>query len=164
MTTNWIYDKTLYVQYPILHELRKLYTIPDGVDGDSLQVCYWLDSLQLSWKFLTIWMGNGFCRIGPCSHNCPDTEHTNCAQNWKRNCNKKLQKPHSVLHIKDSLRLSTCMAIIKTFTFRLLSWWTYENLGRMIQEDFQQTNKNQKLVLWFRQEGMWVKEIGKIGL
>ena len=39
VTTNWIYDKTPYVQFPILPRPQKLYTIQDGVDGDILKVC-----------------------------------------------------------------------------------------------------------------------------
>ena len=37
-TTNLIYNKTLYVHLTILPNPRKFYTIPDGVDGDILQV------------------------------------------------------------------------------------------------------------------------------
>ena len=38
MTTNWIFDKTPYVQLLILPKTLKIYTIPDGVDGDIFQV------------------------------------------------------------------------------------------------------------------------------
>ena len=38
MTTNWIYDKTQYVELQILPKPWKSYTIQDGVDGDILQV------------------------------------------------------------------------------------------------------------------------------
>ena len=37
-TTNLIYDKTLYVQLQNLPKPGKFYTIPDGADGDILQV------------------------------------------------------------------------------------------------------------------------------
>ena len=36
---KWNYNKTLYVQLQILSIPWKCYTIPDGVDGDILQVC-----------------------------------------------------------------------------------------------------------------------------
>ena len=38
VTTNWIYDKTPYVQLLIYPKPWKFYTIPDGVDGDIFQV------------------------------------------------------------------------------------------------------------------------------
>ena len=38
VTTNLIFDKTLYVQLQILPKPWQFYTIPDGVDGDILQV------------------------------------------------------------------------------------------------------------------------------
>ena len=41
VTTNWIYNKTPYVQLLILPKPWNFYTIPDGVDGDILPVCFW---------------------------------------------------------------------------------------------------------------------------
>ena len=38
-TTNLIYNKTTYVHLTILTKPKKIYTIPDGVDGDILQAC-----------------------------------------------------------------------------------------------------------------------------
>ena len=37
VTTNWIYDNTLYVQLQILAKPWKFYKIPNVVDGDILQ-------------------------------------------------------------------------------------------------------------------------------
>ena len=39
VTTNWIYNKTLYVQLIILPKTWKFYTTLDGVDDDIIQVC-----------------------------------------------------------------------------------------------------------------------------
>ena len=39
VTTNWIYNKTLYVQLLTLPKTWKFYTTLDGVDDDIIQVC-----------------------------------------------------------------------------------------------------------------------------
>ena len=41
VTTNWIYDKTPYVQLLILPKPWKFYTIPDDVDGDIFLALFW---------------------------------------------------------------------------------------------------------------------------
>ena len=78
VTTNWIYDKTPYVQLPILPKPWKLYTISDGVDGDIFQVCLSYPSiLHLSYILRSILIIimiiiNGVCD-NVCSINWPVT-------------------------------------------------------------------------------------------
>ena len=61
MTTNWIYKKkkkTLYVQLHILPKPSTCYTIPDGVDGDNLQVHHYLarSQKQKQKKLFKLWL------------------------------------------------------------------------------------------------------------
>ena len=50
--TDWLVD---WLTYWLTYELT-----------DWLINCDWLDSLQLFLKSLTVWIGHGLCRIGPC--------------------------------------------------------------------------------------------------
>ena len=57
---GWLTDCLTDRQTDLLTDL-----LPDWLmTHDSLTD--WLDSLQLSWKVLTVWIGHGLCRIGPC--------------------------------------------------------------------------------------------------
>ena len=59
VTTNWIYDKTPYVQLLILSKPWKFYTILDGVDGAIFQV--WLNYavLHCTTQHFTTLQSNG---------------------------------------------------------------------------------------------------------